>query len=219
MANILAFDTSTAACSVALSLDGDIQQRFELAPRRHGALLLSMMDSLLKTAALSLNECDAIAMGHGPGSFMGLRIAAGVAQGLAFGAQLPVISVSSLQALAQAAYWSTPADTILAGWDARMQQVYWGLYRCKHGRMENIVADQLSAPDAIDLTAYPDALMAGNAWPTYFEGKQENTDYPTAAAVAFLAEKKQQDGDVILPEQITLSYLRNKVADKPKRLR
>ena len=219
MAKIIAFDTATAACSAALWLDGDVAQRFELAPRRHGELLLPMMDALFKAASIQLSDCDAIAIGHGPGSFMGLRIAAGIAQGLAFGAQIPVITVSSLQALAQAAYWKTHTESILAGWDARMQQVYWGRYRCDDGVMEAVAPDQLSFPNTIDLANYSDSLLAGNAWSIYFDGKGDNAHYPTAAAVAFLADRKKLRGDILLPEQIELSYLRNNVAQKPQHLR
>ncbi len=141
MAKILAVDTSTEACSAALLLGEKIDERFEIAPRRHTSLILPMVEDLLNEQSMRLTDLDAIAFGQGPGSFMGLRIAVGVAQGLAFGANLPVVPVSSLQALAQAAYWKTSCKTILAGWDARMQAIYWGAYVLREKQMRPVIFD------------------------------------------------------------------------------
>lgn len=226
MTKILAFDTATAACSAALWLDGEIHQQFEVAPRRHGELLLPMIDRLLKEAGLRLSDCDAVAFGCGPGSFMGLRIAAGVAQGLAFGANIPVLPVPTLQALAQTAYWETQCHTILVGWDARIHQIYWGIYSVEENYMCPLIEDRLSTPIEVTLRDKDKpCLAAGNAWSVYARAlpkiiaelpQSQQEYYPTAKAIAFLGAHFLEQGKAIEPQVIELSYLRNKVAEKPK---
>ena len=125
---ILAIDTSTEACSAALLIDGDLQGVYKLAPREHSLLILKMIDGLLSDAGITVSELDAIAFGRGPGSFMGLRIAAGVVQGIAYAHELPVIPVSTLKAIAQRASEETRHQHVLAAIDARMDEVYWAAY-------------------------------------------------------------------------------------------
>ena len=130
MTKILALDTSTDACSVALSVDGVTSHIFELAAKSHTQRLLPMVDEILSAANCSLQDLDAIAYGCGPGSFTGLRICMGVVQGLAFGANLPVIPISTLQAMAQGFAAENPDNTfpILVALDARMDEIYWALF-------------------------------------------------------------------------------------------
>ncbi|MGO4998963.1 tRNA (adenosine(37)-N6)-threonylcarbamoyltransferase complex dimerization subunit type 1 TsaB [Oceanisphaera sp. W20_SRM_FM3] len=125
-AKILAIDTATEACSAALWQDGRLLSRYEVAPRGHTDLILPMVAELLAESELTLNQLDAIAFGRGPGSFTGVRITLGVAQGLAFGADLPLLGVSNLQALAQGAYRVCRAESALAAIDARMGEIYVG---------------------------------------------------------------------------------------------
>ena len=130
MSHILALDSSTDACSVALYADGKMHAHFELAAKSHTQRLLPMVDELLQANNLKLQNLDAIAFGRGPGSFTGLRICMGIVQGLAFGAQLPVIPVSTLEAMALGYYRANPSQNmpVLVSLDARMDEVYWGLF-------------------------------------------------------------------------------------------
>lgn len=145
---ILALDSSTDACSVALHLDGKSTHIFELAAKSHTQRLLPMVDEILGAAGCDLGDLDAIAYGRGPGSFTGLRICMGIVQGLAFGANLPVIGISTLQAMAQG-YRSVNPDNqlpILPALDARMDEVYWGLF---NPDLSLNIEEQVSKPDMV----------------------------------------------------------------------
>lgn len=180
----LALDTSTEACSAALWRDGELFQRYELAPRRHAELVLPMIDAVLHEAGVDVRDCQALAFGRGPGAFTGLRIAAGVAQGIAFSVGLPVAPVSTLAALALAAARErgTGRVHVAAAIDARIGEVYWGLYRVTDpagadggdpdagdAGVRLLAPEQVIAPDAPDL-ALPDAdpavdwIGVGSGW-------------------------------------------------------
>ena len=133
MTKILALDASTDACSVAIHIDGSESHIFELAAKSHTQRLLPMVDEILSAANCGLEELNAIAFGRGPGSFTGLRICMGVVQGLAFGANLPVIPISTLQAMARGFVSDNPETTlpIMVALDARMDEIYWGLFNAK----------------------------------------------------------------------------------------
>lgn len=158
MAVILALDTSTEACSCALSINGLVHERHVVAPRQHAALILASIDSLMRDHGLAFDRLDALAWGRGPGSFTGLRIAAGVTQGIAFAADLPVIEVSTLAALALDAYTTSGQTRILACLDARIDEVYWGLFDIRNDLPVAVGAEHLSKPEAI-----PPGLLAGSA--------------------------------------------------------
>lgn len=157
MSLILALDSSTDACSAALYVDEKLSSRFELAAKSHTQRLLPMVDDLLLSNKLKPRDLDAIAFGRGPGSFTGLRICMGILQGLAFGAQLPVIPVSTMEAMALGYYRANPEASmpILVSLDARMDEVYWGLY-ARNGQSVTALSDEfvmkpelLSAQDVI----------------------------------------------------------------------
>lgn len=153
LVKLLAFDTSTELCSAALWLDGRIAAREAHAGQRHSELALPMIDALLGAAGLDVRSLDAIAFGAGPGSFTGLRIACGIAQGLAFGAGLPVVGIGTLLALAEA----SGAEQAVCGLDARMRQVYYGAYRRANGGWTAVHEPGVYAPESVP------ALPAG-AW-------------------------------------------------------
>lgn len=143
MPNILALDTSAGACSVALHYNNHTVEQSIIAARAHTQHILPMVDAVLAEGGCRLAQLDAIAFGAGPGSFTGLRIACGVAQGLAFGANLPLVPVSSLAAIAAAVFQCQPEVThCLASFDARMQQIYAGVYH-NVGGLPQLVGDEV----------------------------------------------------------------------------
>uniref|UniRef100_UPI003F7C98B7 tRNA (adenosine(37)-N6)-threonylcarbamoyltransferase complex dimerization subunit type 1 TsaB n=1 Tax=Actinobacillus pleuropneumoniae TaxID=715 RepID=UPI003F7C98B7 len=125
---ILAIDTATEACSVALQHNGKLTSLDELSPRTHTQRILPMIDELLAQANISIKQVDALVFGRGPGSFTGVRVGVGIAQGLAMGANLPVVPISNLLAMAQAAYEQTGATNVVALIDARMNEIYFAQY-------------------------------------------------------------------------------------------
>ena len=155
--NILAIETATEACSAALAVDGEIIERYQVAPRRHTQLIHGQMEEVLAETGLALGQLDAIAFGRGPGAFTGVRIATSVVQGVAFALDLPVIPISTLAALAQ----GCEGDRLLVAIDARMNEVYWGVYRRDQGGLVELVGEErVVAPEQVPCSA------AGpqNAW-------------------------------------------------------
>ncbi len=143
---ILAIDTVTEGCSAALLIGEEIVEQFEVTPRGHTQKILPMVDQLLAESGHKLGELDAIAFDRGPGSFTGLRITAGVVQGLAYGADLPVVAVSSLAALARAHHQATGATFVLSAIDARMGEVYWGAYRIDPQGIPQLQGEEMVVP-------------------------------------------------------------------------
>ena len=216
---LLAFDTSTEYCSVAVSVDGRVLERSE-AGNRHAERILSMVDALLAESGVSLKQLDAIAFGRGPGSFTGLRIGAGVAQGLAFGAERAVVPVSSLAALAQ----GVDAPRVLAALDARMNQVYWGAFiRNAEGLMQPAGEECVSSPSDVPVPAGENWIGAGPGWAAYEAALNKRcgaqvkqvfpSALPTARGIAQLAAAVSA-GQAIKPELAIPIYLRDNVAVK-----
>ena len=222
---LLAIETASDACSVALLVDESCLERHVIAPRRHAELLLSMIQELLDEAGLALTDLDALAFGRGPGSFTGLRIAAGVIQGLAYGADLPVVPVSSLQALAQGALRENAGNRVLAAFDARLGEVYWGAYEDDGGGFMMVHTDDLAAtPEAVPVPHGTGWLGVGEGWRAYPEilaarvGDHLRASEPDrvvrALDVATLAKLIHARGDAVSAAAALPVYIRNKVARK-----
>lgn len=211
---LLAIDTATEACSCALYIDGEIQQRTQIAPRQHTDLILPMADELLKEANLKPNQLDGLAFGRGPGSFTGVRIACGVIQGIAFAADLSVAPISCLAALAQAAYIETGNEKVVAAIDARMEEVYWASYIAdSEGIMQLYDSEKVSKPNLVKIPDNGQWYGVGSGW-----AKLDNLlqiyavdKYPQAAAIIPLALSAFKKGNVVSAEQALPVYLRNKV--------
>ncbi len=222
MKNILALDTSTEACSVALLSSGVLLARHELAPRRHAQLVLPFVDALLAEAGISKRQLDAIAVGRGPGAFTGVRLAISLAQGIALGLDVPVLPVSSLAALAQEVIEDLPEARVLACIDARMGEVYAGVYRRGADGLAQLLGDECVGPAAaIPLPAGNHWAVAGTGWSSYSEiltariGVPEFADgarYPRATMIAQLAAPRLDRGEGVAPELALPTYLRDKVA-------
>ncbi|PPU76879.1 MULTISPECIES: tRNA (adenosine(37)-N6)-threonylcarbamoyltransferase complex dimerization subunit type 1 TsaB [Xanthomonas] len=218
---VLAFETSTEACSVALHVDGRVIERFELAPRRHAELALPWADALLADAGIARRQLDAIAVARGPGAFTGVRLAIGIAQGIALALDLPVLAVSTLQVLALRA--PAEATHVLACIDARMGEVYAGVFARSGDTLLELVPEMVCAPDAL---AVPDtaARMAGVG--TGFAAADallqqrfatrltsvDATGLPRAADLLTLAVPALQRGEGVAPERVEPAYLRDNVA-------
>ncbi len=146
--NLLAIETATEACSVALRCGDAVLERFEIAPRRHAELVLPWAEALLAEAGIARSQLDAIAVGIGPGAFTGVRLAVAMGQGLALALERPLIGISSLQILAAGAHGAQPGDGVFACIDARMGEVYAAAFRIhRDGLPEPIDTPQLARPD------------------------------------------------------------------------
>ncbi len=223
MAKILALDTSTDACSVALSIDGEIQEDFRIIPRQHTRQLLPMVDEMLTAAGLKVKQLDAIAFGRGPGSFAGIRIATGAAQGLAYAANLPVLPVSTLAAIALKAAREHKVDRVVSTLDARMNELYLCAYELRDGLPVALVKEIVSAPGKVVLPEGDDWFAAGKGW-IYLEAMPENVQqaigtpvmdiYPTAGIMAELAQDAFARGEGVSAELAQPIYLRDEISWK-----
>ncbi|MDD4881613.1 MAG: tRNA (adenosine(37)-N6)-threonylcarbamoyltransferase complex dimerization subunit type 1 TsaB [Gallionellaceae bacterium] len=221
---ILALDTSTELCSVALSIDGGMLSHAEMAGNRHSELLLPMVDELLADAGWRLDELDGLAFGRGPGSFTGLRIGCGVAQGLAFGANLPVVGVVTLAAMAEEVHQDMALGDhpthVLACIDARMHEIYAAAYRCTAAGIEEIMAPAVLRPEALVLPEGGDWIGCGNGFSTYPDLlKGQLTEiradiHPHARSIARLALPRFEAGETGPAESAEPLYIRDKVALK-----
>ncbi len=246
---ILAIETASEACSAALLISDEngnqkIHEQIELTPRQHAKKILSMLDKVLEEAKLELKNVDAIAFGRGPGAFTGLRIAAGVAQGIALSVDKPVVPVSTLAALALRAVVEIKAkgkkykgEILATALDARMGEVYWGLFKQneKDGKIEPLGEEQVSKPEDMlqslqkmtEEKGENQVISIGAGWDVYndaiFQGyKPKNITHlenlsPMASEIATLAQALFQKGETVAPEDAQPVYLRNNVAKKSQK--
>jgi tRNA threonylcarbamoyladenosine biosynthesis protein TsaB len=219
--NLLAIETATESCSVALACGDRLVARSEMAPRRQAELLLPMCEQVLAEAGIGRHALDAIAVGVGPGAFTGVRLAVSAAQGLAFALDRPLVPVSSLAALAMQAPDNGAA--ILAVIDARMGEIYAGTFRrSADGLVEAVGAESVGRAERLELPAASAWNVIGSGWATYHAVLEtrlpkapawvEGVAYPQASDVALLALPAARAGRGLAPEHVAPVYLRDKVA-------
>ena len=229
--NILAIETGTDACSCALLYSGEIIARGVVEPRRHTELLLPMVDSVLEEAGIGLGRLDAIAFGRGPGSFTGLRIACAVAQGLAFGANRPLVAVSTLQTVATGMHRAQGARRVLVALDARMGEVYWGGFEWDGVTMGPVFDESVGPPCAVRAPDGDGWTGAGPGWSAYRADLEERlanhlADRPDTVDAERLPEAVDmlapatlafEGGFAVAPEDAAPVYLRSNVAPASSR--
>lgn len=225
---LLALDTSSIACSVALQDDDAVIERHEEQPREHTKILMPMIRSVLNEGDARLADLDAIVLGNGPGSFIGMRIAASVAQGLAFGSGLAIVPVSSLAAVAAQVFAEHAANEVVVTQDAHMHEVYLGIYRRgEDGTPAALIAERLQATSPIPELGKESAgprLAAGYGWQRYPELLAANQErfsavvelrHPRARFLLALGAAGLARGLAVSPQDVMPAYLRQKVAEKP----
>ncbi|MCH6485128.1 tRNA (adenosine(37)-N6)-threonylcarbamoyltransferase complex dimerization subunit type 1 TsaB [Pseudoxanthomonas sp. LH2527] len=231
---LLAFETATEACSIAVYVDGEVRERFEVAPRRHAELALPWAEQLLAEAGIARTQLDAIALSRGPGAFTGVRLAIALAQGIALALDRPLVPVSTLAVLAarvpppcvvagEAGCAVVAAPPILAAIDARMGEVYTGTFAWRDHVLTATSAEAVLAPAGYDLPgddagwigvgtglAAADGVLATRLQPRF--ARIDAQALPHAADLARLAADAFARGEAVAPEQVEPAYLRNNVA-------
>jgi tRNA threonylcarbamoyladenosine biosynthesis protein TsaB len=217
---VLALDTSTEYCSVALWRDGTIIERCDLVGQKHSEVLIEMLDELLKDAGFVIKDMDGIAFGMGPGSFTGVRIACGATQGLALGANLPVAGVCTLQAIAE----SSGKPRVIAALDARMGELYLAAYQKREGIWKTVIEPCLCRPEDAPMLAGSDWFGAGSGFAVHgdalarrYAGQLQGVDggaIPQASAIAILGAARFALGQGVDAAEALPLYLRDRVALK-----
>jgi tRNA threonylcarbamoyladenosine biosynthesis protein TsaB len=218
---LLAIETATEACSVALWIDGAVRERHEVAPRRHAEWALPWADALLAEAGIARSALDAIAVGRGPGAFTGVRLAIALAQGIALGLDRPIVPVSTLAALARPVLEAHPGAPVLAVIDARMDELYVGRFVHAHGHLRALGDEALLRAEAVVLDragwrgvgtgfAARDGALAARLRDHL--AAVDPAALPRASDVAHLAADAYACGGAMAPERVEPAYLRNDVA-------
>jgi len=229
---LLAVETATEACSAALFIDGEVAELYQVAPKEHAGLILPMIDSLMAQAGLKPGDLDCLAFGRGPGSFTGVRIATGVIHGIAFGADLPVVPVSTLAAIAQDFFdrddavqeRRLSANIAFTAMDARMSEIYWGVYqRDALGFAELLGKETVIPAGSVEFPELT-GVGVGSGWGVYkdtlmrrFAGLVNHceTDFlPRARSIARLGAYGFNQGLAVAVEDAMPVYLRDRVAKK-----
>lgn len=218
---LLAIETATDACSVAVMAAGRVVERETLEPRSHAERVLQMVDECLEEAGLKLGDLDALTFGRGPGSFTGVRIATGVVQGLALGANLPVVPVSTLAGHAVTAWRRLGVPRSAVAVDARMEECYWGCYEVSEEGVASLVGEELIAtPDRIPAPPGVDWVGVGSAWTAYpglassLPGVRPASEplLPSARDLLATAVDRLAHGEAVTAEEALPVYLRERVA-------
>ena len=219
---LLAFETATEACSVALYIDGEIFERFEIAPKQHTQLALPWAEQLLAETGIKKSQLDAIAVGIGPGAFTGVRLAVALVQGIALALDKPVVPISSLAALAmQAADLKT--EKILAAIDARMGEIYCAQFQLNADKLVDVISEEIViAPEAYRVESDSSIVGVGTGFAANNKALQNNLKsrliacradaLPHASDIIKLAVRDYRLGKMIAPDNLEPAYLRNKVA-------
>ena len=221
---LLAIDTATENCSACYcdTAAGIHDEEAEVAPRRHAELLLPMVDALCRRHALQLRQLDAICFGRGPGSFTGVRIAASAAQGLALGAGCRVRGVSTLQALAAAAGALVRDGLYVSAIDARMSEVYLGLWRARGGRMEAVGEERVLSPAAAarcvqEAAGAEAAVYAGTGVELLADAgiltqiPKNPVKFPSAGSIIDIVVQTFDTQELCDPQEALPVYIRNEV--------
>jgi tRNA threonylcarbamoyladenosine biosynthesis protein TsaB len=226
MIGILAIETATDACSVAVSVDGHVRERHEVAPRQHSQLLFAMLEELLPGGTLKEQGIDLIAYGCGPGSFTGLRIVASAVQGLAYSCDLPAVAVSTLAIMAQSAYRKgrvSADDTVLCALDARINEVYGAVYGYVNGLAVECEGPWACAPSDLMPTTTGTLRMVGDGCRFFEELPQAlraRTQVaapdlvPAARDLIPLALAEFERGNIQSPAQVQPVYVRDEISWK-----
>lgn len=223
--NLLAIETATETCSVALAMGEEVHEYYEHAPRRHAELLLPWVQQLMTQAGLGFGELDAIAFSRGPGSFTSLRIGIGIVQGLAWASDCPVVPVSSLAATAQAAATEGISSALVA-LDARMEEVFTGAFALnERGVMAPLADERVCRPGDVELPGQPGVVGVGIGFARYDALVQLSSSlagtrsdlWPKASTVIELARDWLLDNKPLPAEQAQPVYLRDNVASRPRK--
>ena len=220
---LLGIETATEACSAAVLIDEEVVERFELAPRRHNELILPMCETVLADVGITLKQLDGIAFGCGPGAFTGIRIAASVTQGIALAHDLPVASISTLANLAFQAQVNND-EVVMPAIDARMDEIYWALYKKTIDNVELIDEEKVQLPACVQ-TAHTISCGLGTGWGTYkniLQPHLNNDDniiedaLPHAKVTVQLAMHKYHNQQMVDAVHALPVYLRNQVVHQKK---